>query len=121
MAPTDRKLLRWSLAFVWLATAVVSLIEIHGQSRNLLADAGISNPLLINGLIVGGAAVDGVLGLALLLSPRRAVLIAALLVMGAMTLVATVLTPSLWLHPLGPLSKNLPIAVILFVLYRNTL
>ena len=117
---SDHTLLRWSLVLVWLATAVVSVLEINGQSRNLLHDAGVQDDTLVNGLVLGGAAVDAFLGLALLFSPRRNVLMASLLMMGVMTLVATALAPALWLHPLGPLTKNVPIAAILIVLYRNT-
>lgn len=119
-AAPDHVLLRWSLAFVWLATAVVSVWEINGQSRNLLHDAGVHGETLVNGLILGGAAVDAVLGLALLVAPRRNILIACLWMMGVMTLVASILAPTLWLHPLGPLTKNVPLAAILFVLYRHT-
>ena len=37
-----------------------------------------------------------------------------------MTIVTTALLPAMWLHPLGPLLKNLPIAAALVVLRRNT-
>ena len=119
-ATPNHTLLRWSLVFVWLATTVVSVWEINGQSRNLLHDAGVQGDTLVHGLVLGGAAVDAVLGLALLFIPRRNVLMGSLLMMGVMTLVATVLAPALWLHPLGPLTKNVPIAAILLALYRNT-
>lgn len=36
-----------------------------------------------------------------------------------MTFTATLLVPALWLHPLGPLTKNLPIAVALLLLARH--
>ena len=36
-----------------------------------------------------------------------------------MTGVATAIDPSLWLHPLGPLTKNVPIAALLLVLART--
>ncbi|WP_374671269.1 DoxX-like family protein [Acidovorax temperans] len=42
----------------------------------------------------------------------------ALAVMIGMTLAATAIDPSWWLHPLGPQTKNLPIAAILWVLWR---
>jgi hypothetical protein len=35
-----------------------------------------------------------------------------------MTLVATILYPSLWLHPLGPLTKNIPAAAALLILAK---
>jgi len=36
-----------------------------------------------------------------------------------MTLATTVLLPTLWLHPLGPLLKNLPIAALLWALAQT--
>lgn len=112
-------LLRWSLVFVWLATAVVSLAELNGQSRALLVAAGLTSEPLIDALIVGGAAVDAALGLALWLRPTRLVCAAALATMAVMTVVATALLPALWLHPLGPLTKNVPLAAALIALWRS--
>lgn len=116
----DRNLLRYSLIFVWLATALVSVLELHGQSAKLLAGISALDPASVSVLILGGAGVDAVLGLALWLRPGRAIYLAALAVMLVMTAVATVLSPSLWLHPLGPLTKNIPIAAVLLILARKT-
>ncbi len=116
----DRNLLRYSLIFVWLATALVSVLELHGQSAQLLAGISGLAPASGSMLILGGASVDAVLGLALWLKPSRAIYLAALAVMLFMTLVATVLSPWLWLHPLGPLTKNMPIAAVLLILGRRT-
>ncbi|CAA2099901.1 DoxX-like family protein [Variovorax paradoxus] len=116
----DDRLLRWSLVAVWVLTAVASLVELNGQSREVLAAAGIASPpWLVQGLIVGGAAADLAVGLALWRWPGRTSYAAALALMAVMTLVATVLQPGLWLHPLGPLLKNLPIAALLWHLYRR--
>ena len=117
----DDRLPRLSLIAVWLFTAVASILELDGQSRRVLADAGIASPpWLVQSLIVGGAIADLALGLAVWLRPRRTLNHAPFALMLAMTLVATVLQPSLWLHPLGPLLKNLPIAVLLWHLHRRT-
>ncbi len=116
----DDRLLRWSLVAVWLFTGIASLIELNGQSREVLAAAGIASPpWLVQCLIVGGAVADIAIGIALWRWPGRASYAAALALMLAMTLVATVLQPSLWLHPLGPLLKNLPIAALLWHLHRR--
>lgn len=116
----DDRLLRWSLIAVWLFTAIASLVELNGQSREVLAAAGIASPpWLVQGLIVGGAAADLAVGIALWRWPSRASYAAALALMVVMTVVATVLQPGLWLHPLGPLLKNLPIAALLWHLYRR--
>jgi hypothetical protein len=116
----DDRLLRLSLVAVWLTTAAVSLVELNGQSRQVLADAGVASPAwLVQGLIVGGAAADLLVGFALWRWPGRTSYVAALALMAAMTLAATALQPSLWLHPLGPLLKNLPIAAVLWHLIRR--
>lgn len=116
----QERLLRLSLVAVWLFTAVASIVELNGQSRQVLAAAGIASPQwLVQGLIVGGAAADLAVGIALWRWPGRASYAAALALMLVMTLVATVLQPGLWLHPLGPLLKNIPIAVLLWHLYRR--
>lgn len=124
MNHTSARLLRGSLVAVWLATAVVSVWELHGQSRELLAGLpsgwttgnAVWLPMAI---ILAGAAADAVLGLWLALRPGRTAYLAALVLMGTMTLLASAIDPSWWLHPLGPLTKNLPIAAILLVLLQD--
>ncbi|OGA81583.1 MAG: epimerase [Burkholderiales bacterium RIFCSPHIGHO2_01_FULL_63_240] len=111
--------LRLSLVFVWLWTAVVSVWELKGQSPALLVASGVSDDRVANAMVLAGAVLDAILGLWLLLRPTRPAYLLALATMVVMTLVATVLSPSLWLHPLGPLSKNIPIAVVLWVLARE--
>lgn len=105
--------LRISLVFVWLWTGVVSVLELQGQGRALLLAGGIADLDVANALILGGAALDLLLGAGLWLRPSRAVYLLALAAMLGMTVVATWLIPALWLHPLGPLSKNVPIAALL--------
>ena len=117
--PLQRRYLRLSLVFVWLWTAVVSVWELQGQSRALLVAGGVSDTGVANALVLVGAVLDAILGLWLLLRPTRPAYLLALATMVVMTLVATVLSPSLWLHPLGPLSKNIPIAVVLWLLARK--
>lgn len=116
----DDRLLRLSLVAVWFFTAVASLAELNGQSREVLAAAGIASPpWLVQWLIVGGAAADLLVAIALWRWPGRSSYAAAFVLMAVMTAMATVLQPSLWLHPLGPLLKNLPIAALLWHLYRR--
>ena len=124
MNHASARLLHASLVVVWLATAVVSVWELHGQSRELLAGlptawAGGHAPWLPTAIILAGAAADAVLGLWLALRPGRKAYGAALLMMLAMTVLATAIQPAWWLHPFGPLTKNLPIAAILWVLLQD--
>lgn len=120
MGYAELRWLRYSLVFVWLATALVSVQELHGQSRELLVASGVTDLRVADALVLAGAAVDAVLGLLLLVWPVRRVYGLALLVMLGMTVVATLLQPALWLHPLGPLTKNVPIAVVLWILMRRS-
>ena len=124
MNRASAQLLRGSLVVVWLATAVVSVWELHGQSRELLAGLPTAwtegnTSWLPTAIILAGAAADAVLGLWLALRPGRKAYGAALLMMLAMTLLATAIQPAWWLHPFGPLTKNLPIAAILWVLLQD--
>lgn len=124
MNRASAQLLRASLVVVWLATAVVSVWELHGQSRELLAGLPTAwtegnTSWLPTAIILAGAAADAVLGLWLALRPGRKAYGAALLMMLAMTLLATAIHPAWWLHPFGPLTKNLPIAAILWVLLQD--
>ena len=124
MNHASARLLRASLVVVWLATAVVSVWELHGQSRELLAGLPTAwtegnTSWLPTAILLAGAAADAVLGLWLALRPGRKAYGAALLMMLAMTLLATAIQPAWWLHPFGPLTKNLPIAAILWVLLQD--
>ena len=124
MNHASARLLRASLVVVWLATAVVSVWELHGQSRELLAGLPTAwtegnTSWLPTAIILAGAAADAVLGLWLALRPGRKAYGAALLMMLIMTLLATAIHPAWWLHPFGPLTKNLPIAAILWVLLQD--
>jgi hypothetical protein len=112
-------LLRYSLVFVWLATAAVSLWELNGQSTQLLVSAGIQNLFLVHALVWGGAGLDAALGMALWFKPCRRSYLLALVAMLSMTALATLLHPNLWLHPLGPLTKNIPIAAALWILFKS--
>ena len=119
ISPTNEKMLRFSIVFVWLLTAATSVWTLNGQSMQLLSAAGVNDPSLIRLLILGGAGIDAALGLAMLLKPTGWSYLAALMAMLIMTLVATILDPALWLHPLGPLTKNVPIGAALIVLARS--
>jgi uncharacterized protein YbjT (DUF2867 family) len=113
-------LLRLALALVWLITAAVSLgLYPVQQSYELLARTGIP-PALQPLMLYGAAALDALLGLLTLwpLRPRmrRRLWAAQALLIGFYTGVISWRLPEFWLHPYGPLSKNLPILALLALL-----
>lgn len=115
---SPRRLARASLVLLWLGTAAVSLIELQGQSLALLRQAGTpagwQQPL-----VLAGAALDALLGLALWRWHRRIVYRAAGLAMLLMTALASLMLPALWLDPLGCLGKNLAISALLLILHED--
>jgi uncharacterized protein YbjT (DUF2867 family) len=113
-------LLRLTLAVVWWITAAVSfgLYPVE-QSYTLLARTGI--PAALQPLMLYGAAgLDALLGVLTLwpLRPRtrRRLWAAQALLIGFYTVLITWRLPEFWLHPYGPLSKNLPILGVLALL-----
>ncbi|MEJ7928987.1 SDR family oxidoreductase [Ramlibacter sp. AN1015] len=112
--------LRVALAFLWIWTAVVSLglYPLEG-SYALLARVGLSGWVATVALY-GAALLDLVLGLLTLACPsrwRRLLWLAQLGLIGGYTLLITVFLPEYWLHPYGPISKNLPIVAALGLLW----
>jgi len=105
-------LLRWSLAAVWLLTAVVSWHFPRADSFALLGQAGISDswqPLMF----YGSVALDVAFGIACLLNRYWRWQIA--LVLYYSVIIAIQIPEFLW-HPFGPLLKNLPILALLLML-----
>jgi uncharacterized protein YbjT (DUF2867 family) len=103
-------LLRVSIAAVWIWTGIVSMgLYPLDQSYALLARLGLSGSLATV-LLYGAALLDLALGVATLaLRRRRWVWRAQIAVMLAYTLLISVWLPEYWLHPYGPLTKNLPL------------
>jgi len=120
MSAGDQRILRIAVVVVWLATAIASAWEFNGQSMDLLVQAGIDDRNVASALIAAGAGADFLVGIAMAMWPSRRVYLSALGLMLVMTALASVLDPSLWLHPLGPLTKNVPIAAALWVLAKAT-
>jgi len=118
MSAKGRGLARSSVVLLWLHTGLVSLWELHGQSLALLQTAGLDGPFA-QLLILAGAGLDLLLGAALWRWHARPVYRLAGLAMLLMTLTGSLLLPALWLHPLGPLSKNVSIAALLYLLHED--
>jgi uncharacterized protein YbjT (DUF2867 family) len=113
-------LARVSVALVWLGTALVSFGLYPVQdSLALLARTGATGALAL-WLLYGAAALDLALGLATLALPprwRRPLWAGQLILIAAYTVVITIFLPEYWLHPYGPVLKNIPMAMLIVTLY----
>ena len=110
-------MLRLGIALVWILTGIVSLgLYPVAESYALLARVGITG-VLAPLMLYGAALLDLGFGLAtLLLRRRRWLWMAQLAVIGFYTVIITFRLPEFWLHPYGPLSKNLPMLAAIFLL-----
>jgi uncharacterized protein YbjT (DUF2867 family) len=111
--------LRWSIALVWIWTGIVSLgLYPRAASLTLLARTGISGALADIALY-GAGALDLALGAATLFMRRRRWLwLAQFALILAYTIIITIKLPEFWLHPYGPILKNLPLLACIALLYR---
>lgn len=105
---------RAGLAFIWLFTAWVSLYNAP-EGLRLLANAGLP-PGSHTALLWAGAGLDAVLGLLTVLHPSRRLWQAQMALVLGYTLFISLSLPQWWLHPFGPISKNLPILLWLALL-----
>jgi uncharacterized protein YbjT (DUF2867 family) len=111
--------LRYSVAFVWIATAVVSLgLYPVEDSYALLARTALTGTVATLALY-GAALLDLVFGMGILVMRRRRRLWRAqMLVIVGYTVIITFCLPEYWLHPYGPLTKNLPMLAAILMLHE---
>ncbi|WP_205123566.1 SDR family oxidoreductase [Cognatilysobacter lacus] len=111
-------LLRISVALVFVVTALLSfgLYPLDG-SRALLASAGVPGAA-VDIALFGSAAIDLLLGVGMLLPRTRTVAyLASIALIVAYTAIISLAMPAYWLHPFGPVLKNLPILASLVLLH----
>jgi hypothetical protein len=111
--------LRISIAAVWLVAGIVSMgVYPVEESYALLARVGITGSFAPIALY-GAAALDIAFGLGtLFLRHRRLLWIAQAALIILYTFTITFFLPEFWLHPFGPLIKNLPILAAIWLLYE---
>lgn len=112
-------LFRYVLALVWFVTAALSfgIYPISG-SLDLLQPLGLSGaPAMF--MLMAASTLDLCLGLATLLWPRRILwLMQIVLILGYSCIIA-IYSPEYYLHPFGPVLKNLPILALLAFLFAH--
>jgi uncharacterized protein YbjT (DUF2867 family) len=102
--------LRTGLALLWIATAIISgFIYPLEKSMAMVSGLGVSDSHA-SAFVYGGAALDALLGSALLANFRPAFVgVLQIIVMLAFTVLATMAVPQAWSDPFGPLMKNLAV------------
>jgi len=113
------KLAKYSLAFLWIYTGLVSSLVMPSIGFSVLYSAGISGQLA-SLFVYGGSLVDIAIGIWILSNKASRlcyqVQIATII---TFTLLLTFIDPSYWFHPFGPLTKNLPILALILILLKQ--
>jgi len=112
-----RPLLNISIALVWLWAGFVSaFLYPAADSYQMLSRIGITGgwaPLTL----YGASLADIVLGISVLLRWRLRLITALQIgIMLAYSVAISLYLPEFWLHPFGPLIKNLPLLMAILVL-----
>jgi hypothetical protein len=107
------------VALVWIVTGLLSFgIYPPAESYALLARVGVTGAAAAS-LLYAAAALDLALGLAVFALRRRCWLwrlqIAVILVY---TAIISLALPEYWLHPFGPVLKNLPLVALIAALHE---
>lgn len=104
---------RFSISFLWVFTGITSYFFAKDIGHDVLARANITG-VFAEACIVAGCVLDIFIGIWLLTG--RKLLWCYWLQFGVIavyTLLLTVIAPEFWLHPFGPLTKNIPLVVLI--------
>ena len=112
-----KPMLRFSIAFLWIYTGIISaFIYPVEQSYSMLEAVGVAE-WLRPVMLYGAAALDFGLGMALLLSYRiRLIVLVQITVIVLYSIIISFSQPEFWIHPFGPLSKNIPLIAATLIL-----
>ena len=118
----DRKLIssaRYALSFMWIFTALTSVFFAPQVGYDILSRANVSGPFA-DIAIYGGAIIDLLLGFWLLSARtlRLCCLLQITLIL-SYTLLLSLIDASFWLHPFGPVTKNVPVLVLIVFVYQS--
>jgi len=113
------KIAKYSLAFLWIFTGLTSVFFSPEIGYEILANADITGSLADIAIYAGGI-LDIVLGLWLITSFKtKLCCITQITVITVYTVLLTFIDPSFWLHPFGPITKNIPIIVLISLILIN--
>jgi hypothetical protein len=109
---------RLSLAFMWLLTAATSIWWGRSIGYDVLATVDIYEGQA-DFCINTGAALDAIIGFWLLSGRHQGLCYKIqLAVILTYSLLLTIIAPQFWLHPFGPLVKNFPIIMLVYLLLK---
>lgn len=120
LSPRTQIASRISLSILWIFTGLTSLFWAKDIGYQVLSQGGVEG-ILADVAVLCGSVVDITIGLWLLSNWRLSWCFKAqLIIITAYTVLLTIMAPSFWLHPFGPLSKNIPLACFIYILLQDS-
>lgn len=114
--------LNLSLALLWLWSGLQPALSAPEQSLELLARVGFQTAWQMP-VFVFSSALDVAFGLGCLTALRHRAWfwLAQLATVAGYSVIVAATLPEMWTHPFAPLIKNIPIAALMFYLFRRNL
>lgn len=113
------RLSQWSLSFLWIFTGITSIFLKPDLGFAILNQAGIVGNKA-NFLLYGGGILDILIGIWLLSTWRmKACHAVQFIIIIMFTVLTSLIAPDYWLHPFGPITKNIPILCLIGILYAQ--
>jgi hypothetical protein len=110
-----------SLTFLWIFTGLTSLFFAPEVGYQILEEGGVTGAFA-DFCLISGALADIFIGLWVLSGKfKRFSFYTQVAIVSIFTVLLTIIAPLYWLHPFGPVTKNIPILVLIWVYYTQTL
>lgn len=116
MNTINQRLALFSLSILWIFTGITSFYFSPEIGYEILAKAGIKD-FTAELLLVSGSILDILIGFWLLSKYQlKWCLKFQISVIISYSILLSFIAPEFWLHPFGPITKNLPIIALILVL-----
>jgi hypothetical protein len=112
-------LAKYSLSFLWVFTGITSIFLAPSIGYDLLARSNIVGGFA-DTCVLGGGIIDILIGLWVLTNYKsKLCCIFQVIIILVFSILLSVIAPEYWLHPFGPLTKNVPILALILILYQE--
>jgi len=112
--------MRYAVAAVWLATGCIVLwLYPVSESIKLVNRVGLQDDWAYMA-IYSGAILDIFIGFLTLIRPSKKLWATQLAITIAYSICIAISLPEFLIHPFGPILKNIPFMLMLWLLYRHT-
>lgn len=106
-----------SLALLWIFTGLISIFIKPSVGFHILSNVGIEGPLA-NLFVYAGGGLDILLGIWVLSAWKlNTCYLVQMITIIIFTILLSFIAAEFWLHPFGPITKNLPILALLAILF----